>query len=507
VGRIISWLLKITNCFVIEFTALLVMLTESYFPLGIQAETGAPISSIDDDSLAAFSAEPLETEISDEQLDAKAKSHLGTDDDVSDANDLKQTGWAILFGPGVEDDVKQALKPLIEHRQRQVANDALFKIFDGTASYVEGETAADWLAKDDKFIPMADVDPAAGVPYYVLIIGSPEQIPFEFQFGLDLYWAVGRLWFPTAAEYAQYVKSIIAYETEGSVRTVRQMAIFAPRNGEDRAMGLFTDNMANPMMLPTRTKPPFGHDQHFRLQPFLGDPATKETLDNIWLGKIPKGQPAVVFTGSHGMVFYAGDGRQAAEQGAVVCNEWKGGDTSPKRSHYYAGSDLPAEAQLHGMIHFLFDCYGAGWPRNDTYSRQLKRPAKLDEAPRLARLPQALLSHRNGGALAVLGHIDRSWSSSYASRKLGPQMEGFRTVMNRLMSGNRIGHATDKLNQRWAGLSIELAEDLQKMLNGLPVDPDQAKSKWIARDDARNYIVIGDPAVRLRVEDMPVLGE
>jgi hypothetical protein len=238
----------------------------------------------------------------------------------------------------------------------------------------------------------------------------------------------------------------------------------------------------------------------------VGGPATKETLEDIWRGKVKGGAPAVVFTGSHGMTFHAGDEPQAAQQGAIVCNEWAGAGP-PKRSQYYAAADLPADANFHGMVHFMFNCYGAGWPRNDTFQRTSKRPAKIAEAPMLARLPQALLSHRNGGALAVLGHVDRAWSYSYRSASLGPQLDGFRTVINRLMSGHRIGHATDRFNQRWAMLSIELAEDLQRRENDLPVDLDRLKSKWVARDDARNYIVFGDPAVQLRVDDMRDLAE
>ena len=33
-------------------------------------------------------------------------------------------------------------------------------------------------------------------------------------------------------------------------------------------------------------------------------------------------------------------------------------------------------------------------------------------------------------------------------------------------------------------------------------DPESFATLYIARDDARNYIVLGDPATRLRVKDL-----
>lgn len=479
------------------------MPAETFLPLGVYASTGESLSSIDGDTLETFSTEPVETEVSIDQLEAKQGGHLGLEDNF-DAKKLSECGWAILYAPGIGDDVKKKLEPLIEHRRKQVNNDRLFKIFEGDASFVAGDTAATWLAKGGKNIEMRDVNPKKGVPYYVMIVGSPTEIPFEFQYGLDLFWAVGRLYFPSADEYGRYADSVVEYETAPQVATSRQMAVFAPRNGEDLASALFFENVVQPMSVSTGIVSAFGEDQKFRQQKFAEASATKEKLADIFLGKIKHGSPSVVFSGSHGLSFYSGEPLQASQQGAIICSEWAA-DGPPNRDHYYAGEDLPKEAKVHGMVHFLFNCYGAGSPRTDTYARTLKLPRKVAEAPMIARLPQALLAHQNGGALAVLGHIDRAWASSYRSKKAGSQIEDFRSVFSRLMSGHCIGHATDRLNQRWSTLSIELAEELQRKDNGLPVDSDTLKAKWIVRDDARNYVVLGDPAVRLRVEDMPEL--
>lgn len=65
----------------------------------------------------------------------------------------------------------------------------------------------------------------------------------------------------------------------------------------------------------------------------------------------------------------------------------------------------------------------------------------------MSRLPQALLGRENG-ALAVMGHIDRAWSCSYSIDGQPPQDQSFRDVLTKIMSGYRLGSATDQFNLR-----------------------------------------------------------
>jgi len=123
---------------------------------------------------------------------------------------------------------------------------------------------------------------------------------------------------------------------------------------------------------------------------------------------------------------------------------------------------------------------------------------RISPRPATARLPQVLLAHKNGGALCALGHIDRAWATTFQSGGGNPQTQSFRDVIGRLLLGNRVGQATDQFNVRWAALATEV----DRLRGNGSVSDQTLANTLIARDDARNYIVLGDPAVRLRFDDM-----
>ena len=464
-------------------------------PFGISAETGRPFSDLSDEAVAAMLAKEPEPELATLQVRSNAAElTFGVIGEV-DGNDLGQSGWGVIFAPGVDQRVKDALSPLIEHRKAMAKP---FVIYDGPTSVRPGESAQGWLGRQG--VRMDVVDPDKGVPFYLLIVGPPDAIPFEFQYFLDIYWAVGRLWFDTVDEFRQYAESVVGYETGSVVPTTRNIAMFATEHDFDNATQLFTRNVARPLSTGEGANPmPVGQRQKFGLKTLFGEHATKSGLAELLSGRGAIGSPSLLFSGSHGMGFSAEDPRQLANQGAIVCQDWRGYGKIDE-SHWFAAHDLPADAKVHGMMHVLFACYGGGTPDTDNFDRMNNQPRKIAPKPFFSALPSKLLSHPNGGALAVLAHIERAWAYSFQGDKGGSQTQGFRDVIGRLLRGDRIGQATDVFNTRWAALSAQLAETQLDITYGKNIPIQTLGRMWVARDDARNFMILGDPAVRLRVE-------
>jgi hypothetical protein len=459
-------------------------------PMGIYA-SGAAAPGMEPATIALLKTQGDSGAVSPEIVTNKGTSnakHFGMLGGELNADNLAVAGWAVMYGASVSQKIKTNLTPLLELRKNQVGNNKLFKVLDPPA---EKQSASDWLFAHKTSLNV--VDPSMGVPYYILIVASPEDISFEFQYELDLYWAVGRLWLENEDDFERYAHSVVAYEGATKVPTARKMVVFAPDYSEkdNGTQKILRESLAKPLAAT------LGPSAQFAMQALIGKKATKAALHNIFSGT--DGTPALLFTGTHGLLQDVKSEELPGQQGALLCQEYQGGGATPDT--FYAAADLPAKAKVHGMVHFLYACYGVGYPRYDTYNYVKK--AAIAPAPMMARLPQRLLGFENG-ALAVLGHIDRAWSCSFNVDGQPPQDQGFRDVLTKVMSGYRLGSATDQFNFRWAALTIPLADTLKRMQTRRGLDT-LAANLWTIRNDARNYILHGDPAIKLRVSptEMP----
>ncbi|MFT3770171.1 MAG: hypothetical protein QM820_32480 [Minicystis sp.] len=403
--------------------------------------------------------------------------------------DLRRMGWAVVFPSGTPDMVRTALAPLLARRREQAGD--RFKILEYDP---HADTFRSWLRRHD----VGPGDPNRDrVPLYLLLVGSPDVIPFEVQYLLDIEYAVGRIAFDTPAEYAAYAQSVVEYERAQMAIAGKEIVYWSPAHEYDVATNLSSEQLIQPLVhgdpAAPKFRPPAGA-AGFRSTLFEREAAEKQRLIDVFHRPAHELPPAMIFTASHGVAWPRDHEKQMAAQGALLAQDWDLFDeVGPE--HYVSASDIGNGARVHGLVAFLFACFGAGTPEWDSFNEDRRNPAeRIASRSFVAALPRRLLAHPNGGALAVIGHVDRAWGFSIVQpggrRRIGP----FRMAVETILSGHPVGLATNDLSVRHAVLGAWLTQ----MLGGHDVPTDhELASAWIEHNDAQSYVLLGDPAARL----------
>ena len=405
---------------------------------------------------------------------------------------LEQAGWGVIFAQNTDPAVYDALRPLLKLRKEQASrlSPQRYKEYRGRDAWQKREKAEDFLKRHG--VTPGPVNPDQ-VPYYLLLVADPEAIIYTGQFSLDEQRAVGRIHFKTPEEYANYVQSVIAAESGARV-VPRRAVVFAPTN--DPATQVSCSELAIPLLTKLKAKRP-----KWRLDGVTADQATKARLRQLLSGGDPA---ALVLTASHGGFAECADPLQLKRQGALICQGYdrsKIGKASYNPAKFYlSGENIANRARIPPMITFHFACFGAGTPLFDQFPfRDGPQPPDPD-APRLAPaafvayLPQRLLGHPNGGALASIGHVERAWGFTFLSQH-ADDTAIFENALTEIMDGCPVGHAMQMFGERFSQLNTAIARAQAQA----PRKRNNANylALWTACKDARNYVIVGDPAVRL----------
>lgn len=399
-----------------------------------------------------------------------------------DPTDLSQTGWGIMFPEGGDPSVERALEPLLNFRREQAHS--RFRRF----YYKKGESAPQFLWYRHGVAP--GVLDTSKMPFYLLLIGDFDEIPFSFQTSLNGPLAMGRLSLEHVADYTRYAQSVVAWEQDRHNHQGRA-AFFVVQN--DIATSNFSRTVATPLIQAFQES-----TSHLAIETYSGEYATKTHLVEALSEE--SSPLRFLFVSSHGVTLPAGHENQSLVQGAIVCQDWPGGSRIQKE-HYFAASDVPESANISGMIAFLLEDFSGATDMSDKslyLIGQTEPSHQAHERPFVARLPRRLLGHPRGGALAILARCGRSWlySDDSSPKHLNWLRMALEDYILSLTQGFPIGYAHKNL----AHTSYEFFLSSPSLFEGSRIPPTQQEQfalSWAIGSDARNFMILGDPAVRL----------
>jgi hypothetical protein len=409
-------------------------------------------------------------------------------DSAATPEQIGKQGWGVVVPEGPRgDQLLKSIDPLKRFRtQVQGSREYIYRV-----PHALGLDAHAWVR--DNFESKAEDKR----PRYLLVLGNPREVSLDLQRALAPLAGVGRLDFTDDTHYGSYAEKAIAAETP--TRDELRASVYLGDDGSPA-----TTSAESQLILPCmRALGELVEERQTRLtkhQHVRGDKTDLVKCAN---------QADLLFTVSHGLGDKMKYDERTKMQGALLAGE-----------ELFSGDDVEKGEFLRGGMWMMIACYGLGTPQFSTYrswiaqTHERKGLADLDletitageladdESPFIADLPRKALANPDG-PLAIIGHMDLAWSYSYmqdGQPRFDRLFESLRSLLRELP----VGFALEKLMQQCVYASDQLASlyeherDRERGKAKEVLEPQRIPRAWMLRQDLRGYMLLGDPATRLR---------
>ena len=401
-----------------------------------------------------------------------------------DPGDPRAAGWTFVLNADdpARRELEEIIKPLAQHRA--MADPQVPLLYRGDAHE---------LLQDYYSLQLT----VNKVPQYVLILGGPEQVPFAVQSFMDTVAKVGRVAFDNLGDLRVYVDKLLRIENAPEPLVAPEVILFAPDHGLPDPTYFSREYFAKPLANHVRDR------INMETRRILGWDATKNNLKQAC-----DGNPALVFTASHGLgAFQEPFDRQKRYNGAICCQH----DGPLTMESLFSADDVPTDRPfLEGSVFFQFACFGYGTPAQSDFAHWLTGvPQDYGPSSFVAALPKKLLAHPHG-PIAYVGHLDTAFLHGFTDAedphildRWHPRISPFVHALNRLLGVQPCGFAMEDMHARYSlcNATITNTYDLQQRgrLTWTPELKARFLDNWILRGDSQNYMVFGDPGARLRI--------
>jgi hypothetical protein len=324
------------------------------------------------------------------------------------------------------------------------------------------------------------------IPHYLLIYGTPEEVPWELQYVLNAHYAVGRLHL-TKGALENYVSALRASWQTSEIK-IKQSVIWAVNYGGDD----ITTLMRNLIAAKVNEKLASDTDLSAGVRFFDGAGAATSAE----LAKALEANPALIVTTSHGQTYPLDNlDTLGNELGLLIDQNYA--SVRPQ--------NLLDSWQPDGAVWYAHACCSAGCSAQTLFDgltqdgsevdRILKGVAKLKS--RVAPLPTALLG-ASKPLRAFIGHVEPTFDWTLRNPDTNQSLTGSmqQALYNELYQPSPVGNAFRRCYDRLGSLYTAYDQDQAEFSRGGNTRAAMLKDLLAARD-VQSTVILGDPTATL----------